>query len=35
MISPVQTNTKVVPSDLAAKSFDDLELIARFNAMLD
>jgi hypothetical protein len=35
MISPIQTNMKVVPSDLAGKPFDDPELIARFNAMLD
>lgn len=35
MISPIQTNMKVVPSDLADKPFDDPELIARFNAMLD
>jgi hypothetical protein len=35
MISPIQTNFKVVPSDLAGKPFDDLTLIARFNAMLD
>lgn len=35
MISPIQTNRKVVPSDLADKPFDDPELIARFNAMLD
>ena len=35
MISPVQTNTKVVPSDLADAPFDDPALIARFNAMLD
>jgi hypothetical protein len=35
MISPVQTNMKVVPSDLGDTPFDDPELIARFNAMLD
>ena len=35
MISPIQTNSKVVPADLASLPFNDPLVIQRFNAMLD
>lgn len=35
MIRPIHTNQKVLPKDLKGRSFDDPEVIARFNQMLD